>query len=627
MCGICGYTRYQREISERIIRDMKEALIHRGPDDHGTFADDQIVLGHRRLSIIDLEGGHQPMTNEDGSIVVVTNGEIYNFLDLKSSLERNGHRFRTHSDTEVLVHLYEEFGNQMTDRLIGMFSFALWDGKQKKLLLARDRYGQKPLYYAEREGQIIFSSELKSLVRHPRVGKNLDKFALTRYLAFEYVPAPFAIYQGVHKVDAGSYLQWHRGRIQIERYWDYPLGRERFTGNEKECCDELLRLLGNSVRRRLLSDVPLGVFLSGGIDSSSIVALMAQQIPANKIKTFCIGFREETFDEAPYARSLAQYFGTDHTEDVLDARRMIDILPEVVGAFDEPFADASAIPTYLLSRFAKQYITVALGGDGGDELFAGYDPFVAHRLARIALVLPEWFNRGILLKLVERLRPSDVNMGFEFRVKRFLRYLYRDPVVRNHLWLGSFNGDMQKELLSQEFGHNGPDPFEDIKKADAPYGSLKDIEALIYDYIRTYLQENILTKVDRASMAHALEVRAPFLDHEFGEFVASIPAKWKLRGITTKYIFKRAMKPLLPKNILHRKKKGFGIPKAKWLREELRACLEDLFSRRSVNDLGLFSFTHIRTMMDEHFHRIRDHQKELWTLLMFELWRRESSVG
>ena len=626
MCGICGYTRYQQAISDRIIDDMKDALVHRGPDDHGTYADDQIVLGHRRLSIIDLSGGHQPLSNEDGTIVVSANGEIYNFLDLKRSLERDGHQFRTHSDTEVLVHLYEDFGNRMMDRLIGMFSFALWDGKQKKLLLARDRYGQKPLYYAERDGQIIFSSELKSLVRHPCVEKNLDKVALSRYLAFEYVPAPFAIYQGVQKLDAGSCLQWHRGRLQIERFWDYPLGQNRFPGTAEECCKEMLRLLGNAVRRQLLSDVPLGVFLSGGIDSSSIVALAAQEIPSHKIKTFCIGFREETFDEVPYARFVAQYFGTDHVEDILDVKKMVDILPEVVGAFDEPFADASAIPTYLLARFAKQHITVALGGDGGDELFAGYDPFVAHRLARFALFLPDWFNRGILLKLVEKLPPSDINMGIEFRAKRFLRYLHQDPVVRNHLWLGSFNGDMQKELLTDEFGRHVGDPFEDIKSAGERFGFVNDVDVLIYDYISTYLQEDILTKVDRASMAHALEVRAPFLDHEFGEFVASIPPKWKLRGLTTKYILKRAMTSLLPQRILHRKKKGFGIPKAKWLREDLRDCLEDLFNRKSVNSLGIFSYNHIRKIMDEHFHRIKDHQKELWTLMMFELWRRENAV-
>ncbi|MBW2121313.1 MAG: asparagine synthase (glutamine-hydrolyzing) [Deltaproteobacteria bacterium] len=618
MCGICGYTRSHRDIPEGIIDDMKDALVHRGPDEEGTYADDQIVLGHRRLSIIDLEGGRQPMASEGGRIIVVCNGEIYNYVELRKFLEQRGHRFSSRCDTEILVHLFEEYGIDMVRRLTGMFAMAVWDSGDRALVLVRDRFGQKPLYYAERDGQLIFASELGSLVKHPGIEKKIDKTALSRYLAYQYVPAPFSIYEGVYKLDAGSCLEWKRGKVRTFRYWDFPVGRSNFDGTIDECCSELSRLLGDSVRRRLISDVPIGVFLSGGVDSTAIVALMARHMPPQAIKTFSIGFTEKRFDESAYARSVARYFGTAHEEEILEGTDLIDMLPKVAEAYDEPFADPSAIPTYLLSRFARRHVIVALGGDGGDELFAGYEAFIGHRIARLFEYLPDSLRRGVFPRLAGLFPPSDGNMSFPFAARRFFSHLEADSVRRNQLWLGAFDYDSQKELLAGEFSSGLADPFDDERRDNE---RLHYLDAVAYSYIRTYLQEDILTKVDRASMAHGLEVRAPFLDHEFGEFAGSIPMRWKLKGLTPKYLLKRAMSGLIPGEVLKRRKRGFAIPRSKWLREDLGQCLRDLFTEERVKEQGTFSYTYVRRLMEEHFDRKSDHQKELWTLLMFEMWR------
>jgi asparagine synthase (glutamine-hydrolysing) len=626
MCGICGYTRHKRNIPENIVEKMKAVMSQRGPDDNGTYADDGVVFGHRRLSIIDLRNGRQPITNEDGTVVVVANGEIYNYRELQQTLKEMGHTFHTRCDTETLVHLYEAYGEGMVDHLVGMFAFAIWDSRDKTLLIARDRYGQKPVYYTLKKGQLVFASNLESLTMHPDVRKKIDKKALSKYLAFEYVPAPYSIYEDIFKLDAGSVLTWKKGKMTIKKYWNYPIHRSNFPGSFRESCDELIRLMDLSVKRRLVSDVPLGVFLSGGIDSSIIVAMISRHVPAHRIKTFSIGFREPSFDESSFARKVAGHFGTDHHEEILDVKALIGMLPDAVRAFDEPFADASSIPTFMLSRFARRYVTVALGGDGGDELFAGYDPFVAHRLAGIFLPFPRTLRKELPIRILDRILPlSDGNMSFEFRVKRFFKYLCKDPVLRNHLWMGSFNAVLQRRLFTPEFVKDLEDPFATMIEGNGNLHRLSDLEAVTYDYIRTYLQEDILTKVDRASMAHSLEVRAPFLDHELGEFVASLPINWKLKGLTTKYILKKASSTYLPDIILQRKKKGFGIPKAKWLRQDLRPLLLDIFNRKAVESSGLFSYPFIENMIKEHTSSTQDHQKELWTLLMFEMWRRENN--
>lgn len=608
---------------DSVVESMKEAMRHRGPDDHGTHLDNDMVLGHRRLSIIDLAGGRQPMENEDGSVTVVTNGEIYNHESLRRHLQEKGHSFRTRSDTEVLVHLWEERGSRMVEDLVGMFAFAVWDGNRRTLFLARDRYGQKPLFYSEKNGQIIFASSLKALLAHPWVNPLLSKTAFSQYLLHEYVPAPLSIYEGVHKLDAGQALIWRRGKAETSRYWEYPLDREPFSGSPEECAEEILRLLDQSVRRRLMSDVPLGVFLSGGIDSSALVALMAKHLPAERIRTFTIGFREETFDESGFALSVARHFGTDHRAEILDEKLLVQILPEVIRAYDEPFSDASALPTYLLSRFTRRHVTVALGGDGGDELFAGYDAFAAHRIAGWMRPLPGPFH-ALLQRSAELLPPSDAHMNLPFLAKRFFRASMEEPVTRNHLWLGTFDHLAQKMLLTADFSKGLGDPIVRHAPDNRMFNPRHDLEAVTYDYIRTYLQEGILTKVDRASMIHSLEVRSPFLDHELGEFSSTIPFGWKLKGLEKKAILKRALKGLLPEPVLNRRKRGFGVPKARWLRTSLRPHLETCFSEGATRDLGVFSHHVVKRMMEAHFSRKEDHHKELWTLLMFELWRREN---
>lgn len=626
MCGICGFTRAERHLPESIIDEMKTSLRHRGPDDSGSFATDRVVLGHTRLSIIDLEGGHQPMTDASGRLTIVFNGEIYGFEDLRDDLVARGVEFSTRSDTEVLLHLYRLYGAEMLGRLEGMFAFALYDSERDSLLLARDRFGKKPLYYAVRGGQLIFASELKALVRHPHVAQQLDPAALRQYLAFEYVPAPRTIYRGVKKLEAGHFLRFEQGQVKVERYWDFPVDAPPFEGSAREAEAELIGRLDAAVVKRLRSDVPLGVFLSGGIDSSAVLALTARHVEPGAIKTFSIGFTEPSYDESGHARTVARAFETDHREERMDAARAIDVLPEVVAQFDEPFADASALPTYLLSRFARKEVTVVLSGDGGDELFAGYDPFVAHRLAHLARGLPASVLAGIGRGVRAVLPPSDTNMNLGFRLERFLPHVHRDPVTRNQLWLSAFPPAAQGELLHRDL-RGGEPVFQPLDEIVGRARGLHWLTAVQWAYVRTYLQDDILVKVDRASMANSLEVRSPFLDSGVADLAARLPARSKLRGLTTKYVLKRALRGTLPAAIVRRPKKGFGIPKSQWLREPLRRELEERFSSDSLEREGLFEPTTVRRLLTEHFERRADRQKELWTLLMFELWRERHGIA
>lgn len=624
MCGICGYTRSNVFQASVFIEKMSRNLAHRGPDGNGVYEDDAVVMAHRRLSIIDVAGGMQPISNEDKTLFVVCNGEIYNYLELRQNLETKGHRFRTASDTEVLIHLYEEHHENMLNLLVGMFAFAIWNVVEKSLLLVRDRYGQKPLYYAERNGELIFASELKSLVKHPWIECRINPEALCAYFSYDYVPSPLSIYSGVYKLDAGSFLRWRDGKTRIKRYWDYPVGLEKFKGSFRACCHGLEEALQKAVRGQLVSDVPLGVFLSGGVDSTSILALMSRDVPPSGINTFSIGFNEKSYDESKEARYVARFFGTTHHEDILDIDGARELVFAISDIFDEPFADPSALPTYLLSRHTAKHVKVALGGDGGDELFAGYDPFVAYKFAKFVQWIPEAMRVRILEGLMDKLPISESNMSFEFRLKRFLGHIHKNPVVQNHRWIGSFTGSTMKKLLRPELlkklrSPDGIDPVSGI-----PIGKISDIEAITYYYIRNYMQEGILTKVDRASMACGLEVRAPFLDHHLGEFVAAIPDKWKLNGLRKKYILKKTMADIVPARVLKRPKKGFGIPRAKWLRGSFRELLQDLFTEKAVAAAGVFNYPYIRRVMHAHFNRERDYQKELWSVLMFELWRKNN---
>jgi asparagine synthase (glutamine-hydrolysing) len=623
MCGIAGIIEVGGPVDRVALARMTNALRHRGPDDESYYvADDggsgvSVGFGFRRLSIIDLSGGRQPMSNEDGSLWIVCNGEVYNHLELRRELEARGHRFRTHSDVETLLHLYEEVGPDCVNRANGMFALAIWDCKTQSLFLARDRLGKKPLYYRDTPTQFLFGSELKALLQHPGCPRELDRRSLSHYLAYEYVPAPHSILTGIHKLAAGHSLLWKNGQSRVHRYWDLKFSDQNSGRSEADLAEELRARLKEAVRLRLISDVPLGVFLSGGIDSSSLVAMMAELRPAKQIKTFAIGFEERSFDESRHARRVAEFFGTDHHEEVLQGRALLDMVPEVAAFLDEPFADASVIPTYLLSRFTRRHVTVALGGDGGDELFAGYPTFLAARLARFYRMPPVVHER-LIRPLAGRLPVSHENFSFDFKLKSFLRGAGFAPELRNQVWLGSFTPEEQRSLLVDDPGEF--DPYAEILAAQNQCSASHPGERLIYEYCKFYLAEDILVKTDRASMACSLEARAPFLDYKFVEFANSIPFQLKLKGTHSKFILKQAMQGKLPPEILARGKKGFGIPVAKWFRGELRELVHDSLAEPRLRQQGIFQPQAVARILQEHLRGTKDNRKPLWTLFMFQQW-------
>lgn len=617
MCGICGIVEYDGGVDRDALARMTTALRHRGPDDEGFHVENGIGLGFRRLSIIDVEGGNQPLSNEGGTVFLVCNGEIYNWEELRHDLERRGHRFATQVDTEVVVHLWEEHGPGLVQRLNGMFAFALWDAAQQTFLAARDRLGKKPLYYADTGRQLLFGSEPKALLEHPSCPGKLDHEALARYLAFEYVPSPWSIFAGVRKLPPAHTLQWRQGRLDIERYWELGFDETPAGTTDDELAEELRERLRESVRLRLMSDVPLGAFLSGGIDSSSIVALMSELAPG-RVKTFSIAFEEPSFDESAHARHVADRFGTDHHEQAFTPREVLDLLPDVTGWLDEPFGDASVLPTHLLSRFTRGSVTVALGGDGADELLAGYQTFPADRLAQLYRV-PRALHAGVFLPLAERLPVSNRDFSVEFKLKRFLRGMSFPDDVRHQAWLGSFDSAQQRRLLLDPAPG---DPYDHVRRALARYPGADRLQRLIYLYGTTYLPDDILFKVDRASMACSLEVRAPFLDYTLVEFLGRVPSRLKLDGLRTKILLKRAMGDRLPEGVASRRKKGFGIPTAKWLKEDLRELLLDELSGERLRQQGLFDAREVERLVSDHLNGRRGLHKELWTLLMFQLWHR-----
>jgi len=626
MCGILGFINLERErpVDQQTARTMAAAIRHRGPDDEGFYFKGRVALGMRRLSIIDLAGGHQPISNEDGTVWVVFNGEIYNFLELREDLVARGHHFTTHSDTEVIVHLYEEHGDDLVKYLNGMFGFALWDEKRERLLIARDRMGEKPLYFGtfknDAGSAFVFASELKSLLTHPAVERRLNLRALRKYLSYEFVPSPYTMLEGVRKLRPAHRLIFERGEWREERYWELRYEKERLRLSEEEAVEELHRRLREAARIRLISDVPLGVLLSGGIDSSSIAA-MACEAAAGRVKTFSIAFDEPSFDESPYAREVAAYLGTEHYEQRFTERDMLQIVPDIPRLLDEPLGDASLIPTYLLSRFTRQHVTVALGGDGGDELFAGYPTYVAHRMASYYRRLPSFLRSHVIEPAVARLPVSTDNLSFDFKAKRFVRGAALPAGLRHTVWMGSFDSEHQRSLLTPAAlaAASDEDVFEEVRAYNYQNG-VDVVEQMMKLDATHYLSECVLFKVDRASMAASLETRAPFLDHTLVEFVTQLPLDLKLHGTTTKYILKQAMRNRLPKFVMGRPKKGFGMPVAKWVKGELRPLVRDTFSPDRLKRHGLFNADYVQQLLDEHESGRADHRKLIWTLLMFELW-------
>ncbi len=623
MCGIAGFVNRDGEPADRwILERMTGTLAHRGPDGDGFHLDGPAALGHRRLSIIDVEGGAQPLSNEDDSVWVSYNGELYNEPELRRQLQKSGHRFRTQCDTEALVHLYEEHGPGFVEHLNGMFALAIWDARRNRIVLARDRMGQKPLFYSELPGgSLVFGSEPKALLQHPALERRLDLASLARYLFYEYVPAPFSIWEGMRKVPAGHLLVWENGQATLSRYWEPPepgpSSTELQTLSFEVAADQFWEEFRGAVGRHRRSDVPLGVFLSGGLDSSSVAAALAELEPAGGIHTFSIGFDDPSFDESEHARAVARHLGTHHHEQTFSVANVLELLPKVAAWLDEPFGDASILPTHLLSRFARESVTVALGGDGADELLAGYPTFSIERTARLYRQLPKP-ARKLVEALVGRLPVDHGNLSLDFKLKQFLRGAAEPAPLAHQRWIGSFGG---KEINRLLIDSGGLDVEAEHMLRAAEIAPLADpLTRSLRLYQDTYLPEDILTKVDRASMACSLEVRAPFLDAGLVSWMQALPSSYKYGKGKTKRLLKASASGRLPAKILERPKKGFGIPVARWLRGPLSDLLVEKLGPDRIQAQGLFRPEEVGRLVREHREGRVDRRKLLWTLLMFQLW-------
>jgi asparagine synthase (glutamine-hydrolysing) len=634
-------------VEARALHRMSATLHHRGPDGQGIYLhgiqgrsllnpDDPVALerargrvgfAHRRLSIIDLATGGQPMTNEDGSIWVVFNGEIYNFRKLRAELDASGHFFSTRSDTEVLLHLYEQHGEDCARRLNGMFAFALWDERRERILLARDQFGIKPLFYTWNGRRLLFASELKALA--VALGeRQVDYQALHDYLSLNYVPGPRTIYRDIFKLQAGHLLIGDRNGISIRRYWDAPFAEQRSIrarpASTEELSEELLGRLRRAVRAQMVSDVPLGVFLSGGLDSSTLVAL-ASEVSDQPVRTFSIGFKDPSYSELPEARLVASRFGTDHTDLVLNGDAS-ELVPELVRSFDEPFADSSAIPTYYVSRLARSSVTVALGGDGGDEVFAGYHTYVAAKLAQRYRRLPRIVRRGLVSPLVHLLPSSEAKVSVDYMAKRFVNGAEL-PEERAHFsWKEIFTEDAKAQLYADPRSNETSDSFETFAGHFAQCTQRELLDRLQYVDIKVYLPDDILVKVDRMSMAHSLEVRVPFLDLDVVEFAASLPAAARVKGMTKKYILKQAVKRLLPSQIINGRKRGFNVPLAGWMRRELRDLVHDYLAPATIERQGWFKPEAVTELLRRHQSGAIDYGRNLWALLILGIWTEQQPL-
>jgi asparagine synthase (glutamine-hydrolysing) len=615
MCGICGLVAGERERApdREVLARMSGRLVHRGPDDDGLFCEGPAALAARRLSIIDLAGGHQPIENEDGSAVVVQNGEIYNYRELKRELEGRGHRFATDCDTEVLVHGYEEWGEGFVERLRGMFAIALWDKRRQRLLLARDRFGIKPLYYRHVDGGLSFASELKAMLEQPGFSREIDPQAVSAYLAFNSIPAPLTIFKEARKLPPGHLLSWEGGEVALRRYArpGAPASGGVRRGSAEELTAELREVLDDSVRAHLVADVPVGVLLSGGVDSGGLAALASRHVD-EPLRTFSIGFEEEGFNELSRARLVAERYGTDHHELVLrpDA---VELLPKLVEAFDEPFGDSSALPTYLVSELAVSEVKVALSGEGGDELFGGYYTYVADLLARRVGRLA-----ALARPLAEALPSRTDRVGFDYKAKRFARAAALPPLERHHCWKEIFSAQARAELAGP--AATAWDPLDLYRQRYAetegaePLARRQDVDLGIY------LVDDLLVKTDRLSMAHSLELRVPFLDPKVAEFAFSLPTKFKVRGSAKKRLLRQALAPLLPREIVHGRKQGFSIPIAAWLRGPLEPFAREVLAPSAVARQGLLDPAAVTPILDRHVSGQEDLSRQIWGLMALTLW-------
>lgn len=624
MCGICGKINRNpaQPVDKKLIHRMCDAIIHRGPDDAGYFVRQNVGLGMRRLSIIDLAGGHQPIFNEDGSIVVVLNGEIYNFPELRARLIKQGHQFKTKSDTEVIVHLYEEKGEDCVHELRGMFGFALYDIKQQRLMVARDRMGIKPIYYAFDHKKLIFGSELKSILQDSSISRDFDFFALNCYFSFMNTIAPDTIFKNVRKLLPGQYFIYEKDQFRIEDYWSFAIAPER-KQTEAETAEQLLELLREAVKIRLISDVPLGAFLSGGIDSSAIVALMSQ-VSDQPVKTFSIGFHSKTYNELGYARQIAKLFKTDHHEFMVEPDA-IPIIDDLIWYLDEPFADPSAIPTYFVSKIARENVTVVLTGDGGDEMFGGYSGYTVEAVLNKFGKIPAFIRNGILKNILDFFpnTPSAKLNEEKIRISRILSRVDMPPADRFFSRHHVFDNETKNQLYSTDFMHslNGEFNITDrlLSYIDFPKHQ-NSINQMLYLDTHLYLPNDMLVKVDRMSMANSLEARVPLLDHILVEYIASISSKQKVKGTTTKYILKKTMASLLPHEILYRKKQGFNVPLNEWFRNDLVNLASSVLFDSKCTNRGLLKKAKIENILNTHKKKEKDLSFQIWSLIVFEKW-------
>lgn len=634
MCGIAGVASLnENHVREDILHRMARVLEHRGPDDEGFYLSKEnnpasklkVGLGHKRLSVIDIDTGHQPMTNADKSLWIVYNGEVYNFQEIREDLIKKKYRFYTRSDTEVILRLYEEKGIDCLNDLRGMFSFCIWDAKNEKLFLARDRVGQKPLFYYFKNGKFIFGSEIKAILEHDDVARRVDPDSLDDYLAYGYVPPPGTMFKDIRQLPPAHYLIFDGRETKIKKYWQLKYDN-KLSISLADSEERLYELLGEATKLRLISDVPLGVFLSGGVDSSCIVALMSK-FSSGKVKTFSIGFKESDFNELRYAKAISERFGTEHKELIVQPKAL-EILPKIAWHYDQPFGDSSCIPTYYVSKMTREFVTVALNGDGGDESFAGYHRYKGMKFAQSVSNLPAWLLRAFY-RVVEALGKTFIPESKSVNINHARRFFeplmkkmgYRDTYMA---WLNYFTLEDKAELYSRRIQDMVRDRDAGmylgniIRESDA-----KDIvEKIMNADVMSYLPEDLLVKVDRATMANSLEARSPFLDHKVMEFAASLPLKYKLNGSQTKYVLKKAFAKEIPPSFLNRKKKGFGVPVGRWFSGELSDFVRDMLLSTRALKKDIFSRDYLTKLISEHDLGKRDHTHRIWALLSFEMWHR-----
>jgi asparagine synthase (glutamine-hydrolysing) len=620
MCGITGFVRNDgKPVDEALLARMNESIRHRGPDEDGFYVNGPVGMAMRRLAIIDLKSGQQPIHNQDRTAWIVYNGEIYNYLELREKLEKLGHTFYTNSDTEAIVHAYDQYGADCPKHLRGMFAFAIWNERDRELFLARDRVGKKPLLYSLVNGHLIFASEFSAMLLHPDVSRQIEPEALDYYLSFMCIPAPLTAYRAIRKLEPGHWLRWRKGEIEVQRYWQ-PDFTKKLKIDEAEAGERTVEILRDAVKVRLMSEVPLGAFLSGGIDSSAVVALMSQE-SSERVKTFSIGFDEQDFSELHHARRIAEHVGADHHEFIVrpDA---VEVLPMLVEHYGEPYADSSAVPTYYVAKETRKHVTVALNGDGGDESFAGYERYVAMGLTEKYRRVPPFLRESLIKETVNLIPTSPTKRSMARSVKRLLDGVSRPRVDRYTHWVSVFNDETKKPLYSDFFREQTlqADPTGLLDTWFKRANGIGIVDAMLLTDQMTYLPNDLLVKVDIATMAVSLEARSPFLDHQVIEFAASLPQNLKLRRLTTKYLLKKVLRKLLPSENLNRRKMGFGVPIGHWFRGKMQPFLCEVILSDKALRRGLFKPEAVRQLVELHTRGERDYSHQLWTLLMLELW-------